>query len=279
MLRLLTALCLSLALLSACADNRRNLAMDVATNAHLTGAWVPAGSTRLMTWHRINQPGTDLTVYIEGDGFAYATRDHVSPDPTPRTPMVLRLTAQNPAGNVAYLARPCMYFDPEHPVSECQNSLWWTTGRFSEAVVTAMDQGLDHLKQMAGAPRLHLIGFSGGGAIAALLAARRPDVASLRTLAGNLDHEAFTRFHQVTPLMDSLNPLQVAPQLVHMPQIHFIGSEDPIIPAQVTRNFMAALGDARCAQVITVPGVQHDDGWLAVWPKLLDLQPQCTTPR
>ncbi len=264
-----------LAILGGCADQRRHLALEVALGAHLTGAWIPAGSTRLMSFSRIERPGGDLTVYIEGDGFAYATRDQISPDPTPRTPLVLRLVAQDPVDNVAYLARPCMYGDPEHPLPGCQNAQRWTTGRFSEAVVSAMDHGLDVLKGNAQAAHLHLIGFSGGGAIAALLAARRTDVASLRTLAGNLDHVAFTRFHHVTPLTDSLNPVQIAPQLAHLPQIHFIGADDPIIPAQVIAHFVTALGDGHCVQVVTVPGVTHDDGWAAVWPRLSTRQPHC----
>ncbi|MBF0128076.1 MAG: alpha/beta hydrolase, partial [Magnetococcales bacterium] len=209
MSRLSPLLLLTLTLaLSACADNRRMLAAEVAGGARLAGAWVPAQTTRLMTWSRMATPGEPLTVYIEGDGFAYETAYRPSPDPTPRNPMVLRLAALHQGDNVAYLARPCMYSDPERPLPECGSNGWWTLGRFSEEVVQAMDLALTDLKKKARAPRLHLVGYSGGGAIAALLAARRADIASLRTLAGNLDHAAFTRFHKVTPLSKSLNPLQ-----------------------------------------------------------------------
>ena len=37
---------------------------------------------------------------------------------------------------------------------------------------------------------IHLIGYSGGGAIAVLTASRREDVLSVRTIAANLDHSA-----------------------------------------------------------------------------------------
>ncbi|GAB2181920.1 hypothetical protein DLREEDagrD3_21430 [Denitratisoma sp. agr-D3] len=50
-----------------------------------------------------------------------------------------------------------------------------------------------------GARRLTLVGYSGGAA--ALLAARCSDVVRLVTIAGNLDHRAWTRYHHITTLL------------------------------------------------------------------------------
>ncbi|MBF0182145.1 MAG: alpha/beta hydrolase [Magnetococcales bacterium] len=264
-----------LVLLSGCADNRRNLAFEVASGARMSGEWIAAGKTHLMTWRRIDRPGAELTVYVEGDGFAYETIYRASADPTPRTQLVLRLAAMQQQGNVAYLARPCMYFEPEHPTPECRAPLWWTLGRFAEEVVAAMNLVIDDLKKKAGAEQLHLVGYSGGGAIVALIAARRADVASLRTLAGNLDHEAFTSFHKVTPLEKSLNPLQVAPKLARLPQIHFVGLKDDIVPGQVVRSFVKAVGEGRCVRVVEEPGVSHYEGWLDLWARWRTTMPAC----
>jgi hypothetical protein len=42
--------------------------------------------------------------------------------------------------------------------------------------------------------------------VASLVAARRHDVVRLVTVAGNLDHLAWTTLHGVSPLTGSLNP-------------------------------------------------------------------------
>ncbi|MBF0297027.1 MAG: alpha/beta hydrolase [Magnetococcales bacterium] len=265
----------ALFLLAGCADNRRNLAFEVASGARMSGEWLAAGQTHLMTWRRIDRPGAELTVYIEGDGFAYETLYRASADPTPRTQLVLRLAALQQEGNVAYLARPCMYFEPDRPFPECRTPLWWTLGRFSEEVVAAMNLAIDDLKKRAVAEKLHLVGYSGGGAIAALIAARRTDVASLRTLAGNLDHEAFTSFHKVTPLEKSLNPVQVAPKLARLPQIHFVGTKDDIVPGLVVQSFVKAVGEGRCVRVVEEQGVTHHDGWGDFWARWHKTMPKC----
>ena len=76
-----------------------------------------------------------LTVYIEGDGFAWATRSRPSFNPTPKRPMGLELALGHPGGNVAYLARPCQFVG-ETEFRGC-TPLAWTHARFSEAAVAS----------------------------------------------------------------------------------------------------------------------------------------------
>ena len=122
------------------------------------------------------------------------------------------------------------------------------------------------------APQINLIGFSGGGTLAVLLAAQRADVASIRTVAGNLDLIAMDQFHHTSPLTESLDPMQVATQVNAIPQLHFIGAKDQVVPVHVTQNFAQA-AQLKPQQVIVVPNVSHNKGWAQRWLKLLEQVP------
>lgn len=104
--------------------------------------------------------------------------------------------------------------------------------------------------------------------LAALLAERRDDILSLRTVAGNLDHEALNNYHHVSPLRDSLNPIDAATRLKNLPQIHFIGTKDKIVPGFIASNFVRAQGSDRCTRIVRVQA-GHDKGWAQKWPHLL----------
>ncbi len=160
---------------------------------------VAAGQFSLMAYlPRTINPSPTLTVYIEGDGLAWIGGSRPSDDPTPANPLALRLALAQPAGNAAYLARPCQYAGRRD--SACTDS-YWTDRRFSREVVESTSIAIDALMLRFGADRLTLVGYSGGGAIAALVAAQRPDVVLLITVAGNLDHDNWTKHHNVLPLI------------------------------------------------------------------------------
>lgn len=227
-----------------------------------------AGSFVLTAYVRITQPTQPLTVYIEGDGRAWLSPTQPSDDPTPRDALGLQLTSVDSSPNVLYLARPCQ-FTPMARNPAC-GVPYWTGKRFAPEVIDAMDAAITHYQagMAATAPlRLNLIGYSGGGAIAVLLAARRHDVISLRTVAGNLDHDAVNRWHHVSLMPDSLNPMAVAAQVGRIPQVHFSGAEDRIVPSAITRTFVERA--APCARLSVVQGLAHEGDWAAAWPRLL----------
>lgn len=215
--------------------------------------------------------GDNLVVYIQGDGRPYLSRTTVSPNPTPDFPVALALAVQDPAPNILYLGRPCQFTGPEQPESwrECAPKDW-TLARYGPRMAAAMNSALDQALRRFGARRLHLVGHSGGGAMAALLAASRNDVASLITVAANLDPQAWTRHHGVTPLTGSLNPVDAAPALRSIPQIHFRGEQDAIVPPATTAAFFHALESASCLQIVDAPGMGHGRDWIGPWRSLLD---------
>lgn len=215
---------------------------------------------------KIVRPTSLLTVYIEGDGLAWISQSLVSANPTPIKPIGLMLALQHPAGAAAYLGRPCQYV--ENPDTRGCQDRYWTDGRFSTEVVEASNQAIDVLKQQYGAKQLQLIGYSGGGAIAALLAARRNDVARLVTVAGNLDHRTWTRQHRITPLKSSLNPVDYWRQLTDIRQVHFVGGKDTIVSREISASYRAKFPAGRKPQIKIMPDFTHACCWVGAWPQL-----------
>lgn len=244
---------------------RTSLAADTANKQLPIHAMVPAGAFQLASYARVTTPGATARLYIEGDGLAWLGNQEPSLNPTPTDPIALKLAARDPAANVVWLARPCQY---EGFSVDCDQA-YWTGKRFAPEVVDAYAQALDHLKQQYHFTGFELVGFSGGGAIAALLAAQRSDIVNLRTVGGNLDHDAFNAFHHVSPMPSSLNPRDYAGKIAHLPQLHFTGQRDDIVPQPVYDSFAKAAGNAPCLHHETVAGASHEDGWEEAWPQLL----------
>jgi pimeloyl-ACP methyl ester carboxylesterase len=206
-----------------------------------------------------------LTVYIEGDGLAWLNRSTASSDPTPSEPLALKLALSHRQGTAVYLARPCQYLGKQ--VASCDQR-YWTSARFAQEVIASTDQAISELKQRYGAREIVMVGYSGGAAVAALVAARRDDVIGLVTVAGNLDHRAWTQYHRVRPLSGSLNAVDVAPKLQSLPQVHLIGEDDQVIPPELARGWPAAFTGLNQSQLQVVPGYDHACCWVQGWPTL-----------
>ncbi len=209
-----------------------------------------------------------LRIYIEGDGFAYISSTVSSPDPTPLNPVMLEMAAADTSANVLYMARPCQYTMPQ---VVCDEQLW-TTHRYSKSVVSMYNSLLDNIKKKHGIKSFDLVGYSGGGVIAALLTASRDDITELRTVASNLDVAAFTSYHNVTPMSNSLDPADVAESIKDTPQLHFVGQDDEIVPAVMVRSFLDKQGIDEFLvdnRIKIVNDAHHNAQWYRFWPKLL----------
>jgi hypothetical protein len=209
-----------------------------------------------------------LTVYVEGDGNAWLDRNRVSPDPTPLDPYTLRLAARHPPGNVLYIARPCQYLS-EAELDNCHPK-YWITHRYAANVVRAIGQAINRVKETINAKKIALVGYSGGGVIAALLAGTRQDVSTLTTIASNLDHELWTRRDKLTPLDGSLNPVDFVLDIQKVPQIHFAGARDEIVAPDIIRSFVSRMSNPRNTRVVVLENFDHDCCWVKHWPALLE---------
>ncbi|MEX1153109.1 alpha/beta fold hydrolase [Parvibaculum sp.] len=253
------------------ADRKANA--EALATGNMVPAYLQTQRFDLYSLSRISGSHKLLVVYIEGDGLALTRVDEISPDPTPVTPTALKLALADSAPAVAYLARPCQFTGKAHQ-RNCRAALW-TSHRYGEEVVAATGEALDILKRQAGAQWLGLVGFSGGGAVAVLAAARRNDVAWLKTVAAPLDTDAFTHHHGVTRLAHSLNPADMAETLAGLPQLHLAGEDDKIVPSVIGKAYMARMPDARCSALRVLPGLGHHDGWEKNWARLAGETPTC----
>jgi pimeloyl-ACP methyl ester carboxylesterase len=262
---------------------RGSAAEEIARKGGLARSSLRSEGFLLTAWSRIADPQAQTHVYVEGDGYAWATATDPSNDPTPINPLALRLAAVDDAPNVLYLARPCQ-FRPAGTRDSCDPS-FWTSRRFAEVVVAALDGAIDRVLPPTASPpypqdptprrRLTLIGYSGGGGIAVLLAARRTDVAAVVSVAGNIAHGAWTSHHKVSPLRGSLDPIDSAGRLASVPQLHLVGAKDRIVPRLVADTFVRRSPPDNCIRVVSIGDASHDVGWLENWPALLDRVPDC----
>lgn len=265
-------------LLSGCAETQlspelNRHADDIARPAGFQRAFIQTDGFVLTSFYRITRPDQPLTIYIEGDGFAWRTRSQPSLDPTPRKALGLALAAADLAPNLVYLARPCQY-TPMTANPRC-SATYWTGKRFAEEVIAAMNQAVSHYAARVPGQPIQLVGYSGGGAIAVLIAARRNDVSTLRSVAGNLDVAEVNRLHHVSPIPNSLNPIDVAVQIAGIAQIHYSGSDDSVVPPVIAQRFARATA-GHCTQIRTVPGLTHNGDWAKLWPGLLAQTPHCS---
>jgi pimeloyl-ACP methyl ester carboxylesterase len=259
---LLGAACLLAGCATAPAPQER---LETATALAVEHGWqgrvIHAGRFDMMAWLPEHiTPSPDLTVYLEGDGLAWLSPDTPSPDPTPVNPIGLRLALAQPGGNAAYLARPCQYVR-----NDACSAAYWTNARFAPETVAATRLAVDDLARRFGARRLTLVGYSGGASIAALVTARRSDVVRLVTVAGNLDHRQWTRLHGISPLTGSLDAADERDALRGMPQWHFVGGRDRVVPPVLVQDFAVGMPDAH---VIVLNDYDHRCCWAEHWKDL-----------
>jgi pimeloyl-ACP methyl ester carboxylesterase len=234
-------------------------AAGIASGGGLEAATISTGWFDLRAYRRETPGAKTLAVFIEGDGFAYATPRLPSPDPTPLDPVSLRLAAADTATRVLYLGRPCQYAVGRTD-ARCDPTDW-TTRRFARPAIRALNTAIDEELTRLAAERIVLIGYSGGGVVAALVAAMRHDVDRLVTIAAPLDTEAWTRLLGLSPLSDSMSPADEVGRLRKIPQIHFAGGRDSDVPAEIIQSFVHRLGPDAPAEFVVIDGYDHHCCW------------------
>lgn len=260
--------------LAGCVSTRPDVSTRVATATQITvqQGWIasdiPAGDFVLRSYAPAPVPSKILRVYIEGDGFAWASRSTPSSNPTPINPMGLKLAMADKQVTSVYLARPCQFN------MSCDDNKWWTGARFAPEVIRSTNSAIDTLKQRFGAEHIELVGYSGGGVVAALVAVLRRDVDVLITVASPMDTAAWVEHHGISPLKGSLNSAEFAGVLRPVRQMHFVGEDDKIVPPHVVERYATRTQPNAPMQVLA--GYSHDCCWAQNWSSListLDMSP------
>ncbi len=224
----------------------------------------------ITTYQKIENKSAPYVFYIEGDGAAFVNKYRVSNNPTPRKQMLLNLAAMDKRPNVVYVARPCQY-TPMELNPKC-NSSYWTVKRSSDDSVTAINDVINKIN--SNHHKFSIVGYSGGGAIAVLVASRNNMVKDIITIAGNLDHLAFTDHHGVNPMTSSLNPIDYAKSINNVPQLHISGGEDKIVPPFIAENYVKK-SNSVCVKQKIFPNINHRSGWDKVWEYIYTAPVKC----
>ena len=162
------------------------------------------------------------------------------------------------------------------PEEKSCDTAYWQEKRFTPEVITAYESALDDIAARYDITGFHIIGYDGGANIAAVLAAKRHDILSLRTVAGNLNPDFVTdHSNQQTLASDSVLAIDYATMLANVPQHHFIGAADRVITPGTYHSYRQMLGLSECVSYSFVQDADHTNGWVEKWPDLLTVNPQC----
>ena len=208
-------------------------------------------------------------ILIDGDGRAFIDQMTVARDPTPLHSSLLALAPELvDQGHVIYLGRPC-YHRLQDP--EC-NPLHWTLERYGQSIITSSVRAARQLIEPG--DQVFLLGYSGGGVIAMLMARKmHPEIAGVVTYGSPLDTDAWTAFHGYTDLILSENPARDPDSFNDFCQIHLFGNRDRIIPEKLVTSWTW-----RSPQKLSVISSDHFCCWQpAVLDAIQNLVETCQT--
>ena len=215
---------------------------------------------RHLVFQRMESPPNDrLHVYIEGDGLPWVN-NRPNTDPTPQLALALSLASKD-SGDVAYIGRPC-YFGVQES-GDC-SPRYWTSHRYSAEVIRSMAATIARVRKPEHVAVV-LIGYSGGGAIAALLEPHVDNVVAVVTVVANLDIDRWAQHHDYDPLHGSLNPVQQRTD-PDIPKYQLVGRSDDNVPLKTVAHY----GDDRSNVDLQVyDGFDHVCCWENEWPDFL----------
>jgi dienelactone hydrolase len=231
---------------------------------------VKGGDFWITTYQKIGNKSEPYVFYIEGDTTAFTAKYKVSTNPTPRRQMFINLAAIDKRPNVVYIGMPCQY-TPMELNPKCDSS-YWTDKRLSENSVTAINDVIN--KVNSNHQKFSLIGYSAGGGMAVLVAARNSMVRDIITIAGNLDNRAFTNYHNIPPMIGSLNPIHYAKSISNLPQRHISGGKDTVIPPFITDKYVEASASF-CVKQEIFSNLNHKKGWDKIWEYIYTRPVKC----
>ena len=116
---------------------------------------------------------------------------------------------------------------------------------------------------------LEIIGYSGGGSIAALISDKRNDVLRFVTVAANLDIDEWAKYLNVSPLWGSMNPVINSLRSRFIQQVHLSGSNDTIVPTAVLKNYLIKTEITNPRSLILLDGYTHSCCWHKGWKDMI----------
>ncbi len=167
------------------------------------------------------------------------------------------------------MSRPCYQ---QLRDANCEAKIW-TSERYSAEVVASLAAAI---REAAGdgTREIVLVGYSGGGVLAVLVAEQLVNVSAVVTIAANLDTEAWAAHHGYLPLTGSLNPALSTREHAWR-EVHLQGTEDGVVPIATTARYFTRYPSARALQF---EGFSHVCCWVERWEEIF-AEAQRSEPR
>ncbi len=245
-------------------EDRKNIAQSLINDKSVVQKDIKTDNFTLFSFQKVsNECKNSIKIYIEGDGLSWISRNVISSNPTPINPTSLKLMLLDDSSCKIYIARPCQY-----TTSTICEEKYWTNNRFSSKIIDSFNEALNSIKNEQKNNSFDLIGYSGGGAVATLLASQRNDINSITTIAGNLDIEKWTNIHNISSLNGSLNPADFSNTLENIKQHHLIGEDDKIIPKEIFFSYQSKFRNKKNI-TYSLHKATHNCCWEDIYKKYL----------
>jgi predicted alpha/beta hydrolase family esterase len=203
-----------------------------------------------------------LHIYLTGDGLPWMEGVVPATDPTPRNSLILGLITQDRA-SALILGRPCYHGLANEPL--CNSSLW-TNKRYATEIVSSLSEAIEQISKQYRTNEIVLIGHSGGGALAVLIAENIPKVSAVITVGANLNTQGWTQHHNLLPLSGSINPIERPDLPEAIMQKHYVGSNDKIIPVALLQSYTNI---HKASELVIIEEFDHLCCWQTIWPEIL----------
>jgi len=254
-----------MAFLSACVSSPSKLFLSKAEGLGFSESSLATPRFDLKVYARPSlnlERSKKLHVYLDGDGKPFIRNQYIAVDPTSSGDLILELMRLDKTSSVL-VGRPCY-----HQIAGARNcdNKWWTSSRYSPAVVNSMIEAINQITKNAN-QKITLIGFSGGGALAMLIAAKLESVEKIITINANLDTDAWVRQHNYSSLVGSLNPIEALDAVKAIPQHHLVGANDSNVDSS---QWSSKVGQYDNANVTSFPNFTHLCCWADIWSEFIN---------
>ena len=119
------------------------------------------------------------------------------------------------------------------------------------------------------------MGYSGGAGITMYLGSiNNKSIKSIRTVAGNINHNALTQLLNISNLSKSLNFYPIVKKTNKIPQVHYYGLDDKVVPNQLQILYKNQNTGNNCINIKSV-NATHDNGWEGFWNTNSNILPKC----
>lgn len=231
----------------ACSSNiptpneRKQTAINLSSlNKNIVQKDIQTSQFNLFSLQDMKSDSSNIKIFVEGDGLSWISRTTISPNPTPITPVGLKLMlSDNNTSCKIYLARPCQYINS----NMCEEK-YWSSHRFNYKIIQSYDEALSTLKKDFPNSKFDLVGYSGGGAVVTLIASKRDDVNSITTIAGNLDN---------------------------IKQYHLLGTNDTVVPKEIFFSYLNKFEDKSNISY-SLYEATHSCCWDDIYGKFLNIK-------